>query len=203
MNANVSLTTPAVSVDIEGVNLSYGTNHVLKDVSLAIQPGEFFAFLGPSGCGKTTLLRLIAGFNQADTGHVRIGGKEITDQALMMCDLPGMIRGLAVVGAPDCEALWREITRTAAPGARVIFRTAAEESLLPGRVDPAALARWDYRAEESKALHSRDRSSIYGGFHLYDGQNHQADLNERKAAVMACWEPAKVPTICPSSRNDA
>ena len=47
---------------------SYGANHVLKDVNLDIRPGEFFAFLGPSGCGKTTLLRLIAGFNQADTG---------------------------------------------------------------------------------------------------------------------------------------
>jgi S-adenosylmethionine-diacylglycerol 3-amino-3-carboxypropyl transferase len=65
------------------------------------------------------------------------------------------------------NVLWREITRTAAPGARVIFRTAAEESLLPGRVDPAMLARWDYREDESKALHRRDRSSIYGGFHLY------------------------------------
>ena len=65
------------------------------------------------------------------------------------------------------NALWREITRTAASGARVVFRTAAEESLLPGRVDPALLARWDYRAADSKALHSRDRSSIYGGFHLY------------------------------------
>jgi len=66
------------------------------------------------------------------------------------------------------NALWREITRTAAPGARVIFRTAAEESLLPGRVDPAILSSWAYREEDSKALHSRDRSSIYGGFHLYE-----------------------------------
>lgn len=65
------------------------------------------------------------------------------------------------------NALWREITRTAAPGARVIFRTAAEESLLPGRVDPTLLARWDYREDDSEALHRRDRSSIYGGFHLY------------------------------------
>jgi iron(III) transport system ATP-binding protein len=78
MNAIAPLTTPAVSVDIEGVNLSYGDNHVLKNVDLAIRPGEFFAFLGPSGCGKTTLLRLIAGFNQADTGRVLIGGKDIS-----------------------------------------------------------------------------------------------------------------------------
>lgn len=64
------------------------------------------------------------------------------------------------------NSLWREITRTAAPGARVIFRTAAEANLLEGRVAPDLLARWDYRREESRALHARDRSSIYGGFHL-------------------------------------
>lgn len=62
--------------------------------------------------------------------------------------------------------LWGEITRAAAPGARVIFRTAAEANLLEGRVAPELLARWDYRREESRALHARDRSSIYGGFHL-------------------------------------
>lgn len=65
------------------------------------------------------------------------------------------------------NALWREITRVAAPGARVIFRTAARENLLPGRVSPAILERWSYAREESLALHARDRSSIYGGFHLH------------------------------------
>ena len=65
------------------------------------------------------------------------------------------------------NALWREITRTARPGARVIFRTAAKPSLLPGRVAPEILDRWEYRAEESLAFTARDRSAIYGGFHLY------------------------------------
>jgi S-adenosylmethionine-diacylglycerol 3-amino-3-carboxypropyl transferase len=64
-------------------------------------------------------------------------------------------------------ALWAEITRTARPGARVIFRTAAEPSLLPGRLDPALLARWRYEATLSRTLTERDRSAIYGGFHLY------------------------------------
>ena len=63
--------------------------------------------------------------------------------------------------------LWAEITRTAAPGARVIFRTADEPSLLPGRVSPAILDRWLYEAEESKRHLANDRSAIYGGFHLY------------------------------------
>ena len=63
--------------------------------------------------------------------------------------------------------LWSEITRTARPCARVIFRTAGKPSLLPGRVRKEILDRWDYREEQSADLHARDRSSIYGGFHLY------------------------------------
>ncbi|MCW5735257.1 MAG: DUF3419 family protein [Enhydrobacter sp.] len=65
------------------------------------------------------------------------------------------------------NALWREISRTARPGARVIFRTAAEPSLLPGRVDDVLLGRWRYETAQSQALTARDRSAIYGGFHLY------------------------------------
>jgi S-adenosylmethionine-diacylglycerol 3-amino-3-carboxypropyl transferase len=65
------------------------------------------------------------------------------------------------------NALWAEITRTARPGARVIFRTAAEPSPLPGRVAPALLDQWHYEAEASRAFTARDRSAIYGGFHLY------------------------------------
>lgn len=65
------------------------------------------------------------------------------------------------------NALWAEITRTAAPGARVIFRTAAEPSLLPGRVSESILDHWDCREDEARDFSARDRSAIYGGFHLY------------------------------------
>jgi S-adenosylmethionine-diacylglycerol 3-amino-3-carboxypropyl transferase len=64
--------------------------------------------------------------------------------------------------------LWTEIDRTAASAdARVIFRTAGAESPLPRKLPAALLAPWVYREEESRALHRQDRSSIYGGFHLY------------------------------------
>ncbi|AXB77005.1 DUF3419 family protein [Novosphingobium sp. P6W] len=63
--------------------------------------------------------------------------------------------------------LWGEITRTAKPGARVLFRTAAEPTLLPGRVPQHILDHWDYRIEESNTATLADRSSIYGGVHLY------------------------------------
>ncbi len=65
------------------------------------------------------------------------------------------------------NALWTEITRTAAPGARVIFRTAAEPTPLPGRVSSALLDQWFYDSQASRSHFARDRSAIYGAFHLY------------------------------------
>lgn len=64
-------------------------------------------------------------------------------------------------------AVWREIVRTGKPGARVIFRTAGEDTILPGRVPDEILSRFSYDAEACRAMTARDRSSIYGGFHLY------------------------------------
>jgi S-adenosylmethionine-diacylglycerol 3-amino-3-carboxypropyl transferase len=71
------------------------------------------------------------------------------------------------MGDADLTRLWSEITRTARPGARVIFRTAGEPSILPGRIPGDILSRWTYEAERSAALTRKDRSAIYGGFHLY------------------------------------
>lgn len=63
--------------------------------------------------------------------------------------------------------LWTEITRTADADATVIFRTAAEDSILTGRLSPALMAEWHYDAETSLKLGNADRSAIYGGFHIY------------------------------------
>jgi len=63
--------------------------------------------------------------------------------------------------------LWQAMAHALRPGARVIFRTAGEPSILPDRVPAPLLERWHYQAERSRALHQRDRSAIYGGFHLY------------------------------------
>jgi S-adenosylmethionine-diacylglycerol 3-amino-3-carboxypropyl transferase len=65
-------------------------------------------------------------------------------------------------------ALWHEIDRTAdTRDARVIFRTAGDDSPLPRKLTPELLAPWQYLEAESLAFHGRDRSSIYGGFHVY------------------------------------
>ncbi|MDQ3028234.1 MAG: ABC transporter ATP-binding protein [Pseudomonadota bacterium] len=67
-----------VKVEVRNVNLSYGPTRVLHDVSIVVEPGEFFALLGPSGSGKSTLLRLIAGFNQHQSGQLLIGERDLT-----------------------------------------------------------------------------------------------------------------------------
>lgn len=68
----------------------------------------------------------------------------------------------------DLNGLWREITRTARPGARVIFRTAGRDTILPGRVRQALLDQWVYNEQKSAELTHKDRSAIYGGFHIYE-----------------------------------
>ena len=72
------------------------------------------------------------------------------------------------MNAEQITALWREIDRTAhARDARVIFRTAGADSPLPRKLPPDVLAPWTYLEQESRAWHAKDRSSIYGGFHVY------------------------------------
>lgn len=66
-------------IEIKNINVSYGSNHVLKDINLNIKNKDFYTFLGPSGCGKTTLLRLIAGFEKSQSGELFIRGKEISN----------------------------------------------------------------------------------------------------------------------------
>ena len=60
------------------VQKSFGRHKALKGVDLEVREGEFFTLLGPSWCGKTTLLRLIAGLELPDSGHVFLGGRDIT-----------------------------------------------------------------------------------------------------------------------------
>ena len=65
------------NIILEGVNWSFGSVRAVHDISVTIADGEFFTLLGPSGCGKTTLLRMVAGFAELETGEIRFGERRI------------------------------------------------------------------------------------------------------------------------------
>ena len=67
------------AVRLSGISRFFGEVKALDNVSLDICDGEFFSMLGPSGSGKTTCLRMIAGFDQPDRGHIELHGKDVTD----------------------------------------------------------------------------------------------------------------------------
>ncbi|HCB04927.1 MAG TPA: sulfate ABC transporter ATP-binding protein [Nocardioides sp.] len=68
-----------MSIDVSGVTKRFGDFVALDDVTVSLPTGQLTALLGPSGGGKSTLLRIIAGLDQADTGTVTIEGREATN----------------------------------------------------------------------------------------------------------------------------
>ena len=66
-------------LEIKNVNKYYDKFHALKNINLTIEKGEFISFLGPSGCGKTTLLRVISGLEELNSGNIFLNGKDISN----------------------------------------------------------------------------------------------------------------------------
>ena len=78
-------------IEAKGLNLWYGPNHALKDISVAVPAHEITAFIGPSGCGKSTLLNALLGHDALSTGGVRERDDQgrHTTVARVMVALPG------------------------------------------------------------------------------------------------------------------
>jgi sulfate transport system ATP-binding protein len=79
-----------VSIEVRDINKAFGDFRALDNVSVSIRKGSLTALLGPSGGGKSTLLRVIAGLEQPDTGQVMIEGRDVTN-------LPARQRGIGFV----------------------------------------------------------------------------------------------------------
>jgi S-adenosylmethionine-diacylglycerol 3-amino-3-carboxypropyl transferase len=103
----------------------------------------------------------------------RIEVRNTSMSQFLTCEPSGSYDGYVLLDAQDwmtpaqLQILWRQICRTARPGARVVFRTAGSASPLEPALPPELLKPWRYDRDESERLHADDRSAIYGGFHLY------------------------------------
>jgi putative spermidine/putrescine transport system ATP-binding protein len=89
-SSNGAASSVGASVNLENLVRSYGKVRALDGLTLSIEPGEFIAFLGPSGCGKTTALRVLAGFEQPDSGRVVVDGKDLSNVNAQKRDM-GMV----------------------------------------------------------------------------------------------------------------
>ncbi|ETX30258.1 S-adenosylmethionine:diacylglycerol 3-amino-3-carboxypropyl transferase [Roseivivax isoporae LMG 25204] len=108
---------------------------------------------------------------RAGAAHVDVQNRSLTD--LLAARPAASVDCATLLDAQDWMSdgqladLWRELSRTARPGARVLFRTGGTPDILPGRVPPEILGRWRYDGRASALALAEDRSAIYGGVHLY------------------------------------
>lgn len=91
----------SIEVELKHIEKSYGSFHASNDVNLAAEKGHLIGLLGPSGSGKTTILRMIAGLEQPDSGDIFIGGRRVND-------VPAGKRGIGFVF--QSYALFRHMT---------------------------------------------------------------------------------------------
>ena len=83
-------------VSLKKVNKFFGSNHVIKDMDLDINEGEFLTLLGPSGCGKTTILRMIAGFEDATNGVIEVQGERVEEKEAYEGDVNTVFQSYAL-----------------------------------------------------------------------------------------------------------
>ncbi len=137
-------------LDIRGLQVSYGAQRVLRDISLQVEEGEFAALVGPNGHGKTTVLRTISGLVRPKAGEIRLSGESLTRLR------PDRIVAAGVVHVPQGDLLF--------PGMSVL------DNLRMGAWLPGAFAAENQRLEEVFTLlpKLRDRrgqiaSTLSGG----------------------------------------
>ena len=94
-------------IELKGVDKFYGKNHVLKNLNLTIEDGDFMTLLGPSGCGKTTTLRVVSGLEKPQNGFIYMDDKEIVNAAEAYFAPPAQ-RNLNLVF--QSYALWPHMT---------------------------------------------------------------------------------------------
>jgi len=106
-----------VKLSLNGLNKRFGELEVLREINIAIDRGAFISLVGPSGCGKTTLLRIVAGLEQASSGAVLLDGRAV--------GAPGGDRGF--VFQSDNLLPWRTVLANALIGPEIAGEVGAGE----------------------------------------------------------------------------
>jgi ABC-2 type transport system ATP-binding protein len=75
------MSNPGLAIDVQGLNKSFGSKHVVKDFSLQVRRGEIYGFLGPNGSGKTTSIRMLCGLLKPDSGRGTCLGHDVVKEA--------------------------------------------------------------------------------------------------------------------------
>jgi sulfate-transporting ATPase len=132
---------PPRGLNVEGVSVTFGGVHAVRDVSMVIRPGEVHGLIGPNGAGKTTFIDAVTGFVRARSGSVQLGETEISRWAPRRRAAHGLSRSfqslelfndltieenLAV--ASDHHGPWRYLTDLVRPG-RVRLSPAAQDAV--------------------------------------------------------------------------
>ena len=94
-------------IELKNIDKFYGNNHVLRNINLTIEDGDFMTLLGPSGCGKTTTLRVVSGLEKPQNGIMTIDGVEMINADDAYYAEPSK-RGLNLVF--QSYALWPHMT---------------------------------------------------------------------------------------------
>jgi phospholipid/cholesterol/gamma-HCH transport system ATP-binding protein len=125
---------PGVRVDVRGLNKFFGPKHVLRDLTLTVEPGETFVIFGPSGCGKSVLLKHITGLLIPDSGRILVDGEEFVAGAgsdrfrmAMVFQSSALFNSLSV---GENVGLWLKEHRVCSP--ERIRRVVAEKLALVG-----------------------------------------------------------------------
>ena len=94
--------SPDLSIDVQGLNKSFGKKHVVKDFSLQVKRGEIYGFLGPNGSGKTTSIRMLCGLLKPDSGYgIVLGHDVVKDTAAIKREVGYMTQRFS---------LWEDLT---------------------------------------------------------------------------------------------
>ena len=119
LEAGAGQRSPGVGVEARGLSKSYAGRPILRDLELALRPGEFVAVVGRSGCGKSTLLRHLAGLEQPDRGEALVDGASCLE----------LRRDTRVMFQEDRLLPWRTALQNVGLGLRGDWRPAARAAL--------------------------------------------------------------------------